>query len=269
MEFILGTNQFNPNYNKSKLDINVIEKIFLLSHINNISKIDTSNSYGEGFVESLIGKVLKKNKLKSEILIDTKFGQLNDGYNPKKIQKNFYDSLKRLNIDFINTYYFHSGTNKDFFNDDLWSEINKLKEKGLIRNIGLSFSTKLLKTRNYKQLMSLNKYNINTLQIYCNLFDQSFLSIKQKLKSTSIVYRGIMAKGLLSGKYQINEKFNHSEISKTDILMMKRFIKKNKKISFLNTLNFYNNYLKAKNIIIGVRNVDQLLNYILYKEFIN
>ena len=123
--------------------IKKITNIILKSLDNGINCIDTADSYGNGECEIFIGKLLKRKKLK-EIRVATKFGQLN-GFAVSKVQKNIDDSLKRLQKDQIDIYYFHSGSNSQFFNDGLWNIINKNFEKGKIKKIGLSIKTNYLK----------------------------------------------------------------------------------------------------------------------------
>ena len=68
---------------------------------------DTSDSYGNGYIEKQIGKLLKSKLIKrKDILISTKFGQ-GIGFNYQEVEKSLNNSLKRLNTDYIDYYFFH------------------------------------------------------------------------------------------------------------------------------------------------------------------
>ena len=83
-------------------------------------------------VEKILGSILKKEKLKYKI--STKFTI--DKYllkDKKKLLKNLRSqlelSLKSLKKDTIDNYFFHSGTDEEFFNDDVWEFLYQQKKE--------------------------------------------------------------------------------------------------------------------------------------------
>ena len=133
----LGTHQFGGGWGIkfSQKDFNRYMDISIDYGINHI---DTSDLYNKGKVEKMIGTYVAKHKNKSKnLIICTKFGQMNN-YSEKNIIQMLDASLKKLKIEQIGIYYFHSGTNHQFNNDLLWDKLNKEKEKGKINKLGLS-----------------------------------------------------------------------------------------------------------------------------------
>jgi myo-inositol catabolism protein IolS len=132
-----------------------------------VNFFDTADQYGEGLVEEILGQVIKKEKKK--IFISTKIGQLN-GFSSQVIQKSIDNSLKRLKVDSIDFLFFHSGSNKEFSNEKMWTILNKNKETGKIKNLGLSFKTSYLVNGDFFQLDNAFNYNVNIINVAYNPF---------------------------------------------------------------------------------------------------
>ena len=236
----VGTFQFTTGWKKS-FEKKTLKNCIKICEKNDSRFIDTADSYQNGNVENEIGKYLKYKKRKKWI-IATKFGQLN-GYEFDKIEKNLNSSLRRLRTHYIDIYYFHSGTRKQFLN----KELMKFKKKDF---------------RLFK------KFNIKILQVVYNpLFSIAKKKIFQSaLKhNISVIVRGSLAKGLLSSR--------HLNLNNFDL---KRFKQKKIKLSnnkFYSLTNYmqntkknpikltFNNILKNKavdSLVVGINNEKQL-----------
>tara|TARA_E500000178_G_scaffold212867_1_gene210097 strand:- start:179 stop:631 length:453 start_codon:yes stop_codon:yes gene_type:complete len=145
-KIILGTAQFGTNYgiaNKSgKIKYNEIFKILNYLKKNKINSLDTASSYIKS--EKEIGKYFKKTKKKFEITTKFTFK------NKEKIQSQFKKSLDSLGYA-PNTVLAHSY--QDYLNPNFHKEINIIKKKYLIKNIGVSLYNvaELNKILNYKK----------------------------------------------------------------------------------------------------------------------
>ncbi len=119
----------NPN-NDDKKDIEAIR----YSIKRGINHIDTAESYADGKSEILVGKAIEHFK-RENIIIATKVKAINLSFD--KLIKSCFDSLKRLNTDYIDIYYVHKQNNNVSIKETC-NALNYLLEKGLIKNVGLS-----------------------------------------------------------------------------------------------------------------------------------
>jgi aryl-alcohol dehydrogenase-like predicted oxidoreductase len=214
----LGTHQFSGEWGKlfSSREVgNIISK----ANDSGVNFIDTAPNYGIHLSESLIGESLIRNR--HDWFLATKFGisQSAEGkdqydYSINSISKQLNESLKALKTDYIDLYQFHSGPNDDYFNDDLWEFLSKQVEKGKIRFLGNSIPDYLVQTNNTKQIESSKDYGINTIQVVYNRLsteaEKNIFPICKKY-NLGIIARVPLAKGILSGKYEIGHIFNKDD----------------------------------------------------------
>lgn len=110
-----------------------------------INHFDTANCYGLGHNEMLLAKAIK-NFARDKIVIASKCGierkaedlgsfEINNA--PQYIKKCCEDSLKRLNLDYIDLFYLHR-VNPDTPIEESMQALSELVQEGKIRNIGLS-----------------------------------------------------------------------------------------------------------------------------------
>jgi aryl-alcohol dehydrogenase-like predicted oxidoreductase len=68
--------------------------------------VDTSNSYGDGHNERLVGRVLRGRR--DEVVLATKFGIQTEGLGtPDKLREAIDGSLSRLGVEYVDVYYLH------------------------------------------------------------------------------------------------------------------------------------------------------------------
>ncbi|WMV47807.1 hypothetical protein MTR67_041192 [Solanum verrucosum] len=112
-----------------------------------ITFFDTANVYGhEGYNEIMVGKVLKQLP-REQVQLATKFGcifpedfsdfQCQVKCTPQYVRQCCEESLKRLDVDYIDLYYQHR-TDTSVPIEETMGELKKLVEEGKIRYIGLS-----------------------------------------------------------------------------------------------------------------------------------
>src|SRR5580658_4883734 len=106
-----------------------------------ITLLDTSDAYGNGHNEELVGKAIKGRR--SEVVLATKFGNLGgrggktaDG-RPEFVISSCDASLKRLGIDVIDLYYQHR-IDPNVPIEDTVGAMAKLVKDGKVRALGLS-----------------------------------------------------------------------------------------------------------------------------------
>ena len=103
--------------------------------------LDTSDAYGAGHNEELVGKAIKGRR--NEVVLATKFGNLGgrggkvaDG-RPEFVISSCEASLKRLGVDVIDLYYQHR-IDPTVPTEDTVGAMAKLVEQGKVRALGLS-----------------------------------------------------------------------------------------------------------------------------------
>ena len=99
-----------------------------------VNIIDTASMYGNGFSESIIGKVISNYK-RENLFISTKVKGTDLEY--KSIIKSTEESLNRLNTEYIDVLFAHWYNPRIPLHETL-SAFSTLKEQGKIRNIGIS-----------------------------------------------------------------------------------------------------------------------------------
>jgi aryl-alcohol dehydrogenase-like predicted oxidoreductase len=106
-----------------------------------ITMLDTSDAYGAGHNEELVGKAIKGRR--SEVVLATKFGNLGgrggkvaDG-RPEFVISSCEASLKRLGVEVIDLYYQHR-IDPTVPTEDTVGAMAKLVQQGKVRALGLS-----------------------------------------------------------------------------------------------------------------------------------
>ncbi|HOK79715.1 MAG TPA: aldo/keto reductase [bacterium] len=178
-----------------------------------INFIDTAQAYGEGYAERVLGDFLEKNRCRKNLIIATKFyWNIEDPSNRYPdttfhyIIKECEASLKRLKTDWIDLYQIHAWdplTNPE----EVAAALLSLKKQGKIRWIGVS-------NMNVHQIdMYLRYFDIDCLQPLYNILDRD---AEKELfpfcleKKIGVITYSSLARGILTGKYSGNEKFDDS-----------------------------------------------------------
>lgn len=186
----------------------------------NLTLFDTAPVYGKGRSELVLGQQLHKNR--SYYIISTKCF-----IKPvKQFIKSFENSLKRLNTDYIDIFYIHwPSTTMD--SRPIVEELEKLKSKGYIKNIGLSnFNKEQLK-------VAQEAGKIDIVQNAFNFFWLNDLDYFKYCHNNNIATQAysVLAQGLLTGKFSYDNPYSKKDMR----YKMTLFNEENKKIIY-NTL---------------------------------
>jgi aryl-alcohol dehydrogenase-like predicted oxidoreductase len=185
-----------------------------------INLLDTAECYGDHLSESLIGNYLKRHD-RSRWIIATKFGHhynkfqdRTDDFSPEDVRRQLEASLRDLQIETIDLYQFHSGSDTAFQNDELWSMLAEQKRAGKIRHLGISIMGK----GSELQAREAQKVGAESLQVIYNRLDRrpEQLYFPQAHKDNlGILARVPLASGFLSGKYGPGATFAANDVRAT------------------------------------------------------
>lgn len=178
-----------------------------------INFIDTADAYGDGFAESVLGDFLKGHGCRKDLIIATKFywnfADPENRYPDTRydyILKECEASLKRLKTDYIDLYQIHAWDPLTR-PEEVASALTTLQKQGKIRWIGVS-------NMNVHQIsMYLRYMDVECLQPLYNILDRDVE--KEELpfcleKRIGVITYSSLARGLLTGKYSLDKKFEDS-----------------------------------------------------------
>ncbi|MFB3883616.1 MAG: aldo/keto reductase [Thermodesulfobacteriota bacterium] len=182
-----------------------------------INFFDTADVYGFGHSEEILSKALGSERKK--VVVATKFGISWDlggktfkDCSPKRIEEALEGSLKRLRLDSVPLYQIHwyDGVTPI---PEIMMTLRKCQEAGKIQHIGCSnFSSDLI-------LEFLSVKPMESLQTLFNMIENDsepeILRLSNELRIGVIVY-GVLARGLLTGKYGRDSKFGEGDTRSRD-----------------------------------------------------
>src|ERR1017187_5551718 len=109
-----------------------------------INLIDTAECYGDHLSERLIGDSLSRHD-RALWFVATKFGHhfnrfldRTEDFSAAGVRRQLEGSLRALHVDAIDLYQFHSGSDSQLFNNDLWAMLAEQKHAGRIQHLGIS-----------------------------------------------------------------------------------------------------------------------------------
>jgi len=177
-----------------------------------INFFDTANSYTGGQSEVILGNALKGKR--KEVIVATKVsnrvgdGPDDQGLSRKAIMKAIDDSLKKLQMDYVDIYYMHQPDRQVPLEESLGT-MDDLIKQGKIRAIGVSNHSSWEMT----QLLWLaEKNNLNPPVIVQTGYNVLSRSIEVELLpfckafDMGLAAYNPLAGGMLTGKYKYNEK---------------------------------------------------------------
>ena len=185
-----------------------------------INLIDTAECYGDHHSEALIGDYLSRHD-RSRWLIATKFGHGYKGFLKRSQEFSVADtrrqleaSLRALRVETIDLYQFHSGSDAEFLNEELWAMLAEQKRAGKIRHLGIS----ILGKGSELQAREARRVGAGVLQVIYNRLDrrpeQLYFPHAQR-DNLGILARVPLASGLLSGKYRPGATFPADDVRAT------------------------------------------------------
>jgi aryl-alcohol dehydrogenase-like predicted oxidoreductase len=167
-----------------------------------VNFIDTSDAYGAGYGETLLGNAFKGNR--DKIVIATKGGNVMVGPNrgkrifePDYISRVMDESLRRLQTDYIDLYQLHNPTVEVIERGAVWEVLERAKKAGKIRHYGVSINSTEEGTAAVKDGRA------ETIQVEYNLLAQepaeTFFPAAQQA-NIGVIARVPLKRGILTGK---------------------------------------------------------------------
>ena len=272
----LGLSQFSEINNKERtgyVSEKEVNNTLRYAISNNINFFDTADNYGD--TEKILGKLPKY--LKDKTVISTKVCPTKDGsriFNKIYLEKKLDKSLKNLNSEKIDIFMFNKPNFTDFLSEDLSDFIFKLKKKGKIISAGIIVRD-CFKAKKFLEFDQIDCFSIlyNLNELTCG----DFISKAYK-KNKGIVVRSPLNSGLLSGKFDVNTKFQKNDYRKK-YFSKNLFIKKMEKIDEIKqnlkitsnqlkkfSLDFILTNKKISSTLIGCSSFNQLKDIISYHK---
>jgi len=173
-----------------------------------VNHFDNADVYGNGRAERMLARILGNRS--NSFIIATKIGWFPGtaahAYEPHHIRHQCEQSLKNLQRDYIDLYYFHHGHfgDNDEYLDDAIEVIYRLREEGKIRLIGQS----AYRHEDFVKLIP--RVKPDAIQSFASEIDDRFVAdgtpTRKLLEENQISFIafGPIAQGLLLGKYNKN-----------------------------------------------------------------
>ena len=172
-----------------------------------INFFDTAPNYGLGSSEERLGKAVKGVD-RDKIVINTKFGHTDSGitnYNSDYIRESLEGSLKRLQVDYVDSLIIHSPPigYLDGNKNDHYQILERLIEEGKIKSYGASLD------RYEEMSLLMNTTNAKVIEVFFNILhqDASRAFGLAKEKQVGIIAKIPLDSGWLSGKYDAKSTF--------------------------------------------------------------
>jgi aryl-alcohol dehydrogenase-like predicted oxidoreductase len=170
-----------------------------------VNFIDTSDAYGAGYSETLLGNALKGRR--DKVILATKGGNVMTGPNrgkrvfePDYISRVMDESLQRLQTDYIDLYQLHNPTVEIIEKGEVWNVLERAKQTGKIRHYGVSINSM------EEGIAAVKDGRAETIQVEYNLLAQEpaekiFPSAEQA--NVGIIARVPLRRGILTGKMTV------------------------------------------------------------------
>ncbi|MDI6031569.1 aldo/keto reductase [Flavobacterium sp. LB2P84] len=206
-EISLGTWQVGGKWG-SPFNDKTADELINTAIDNGVNFIDTADVYENGLSETAVGRVVRSRS--ERIYVATKCGRhinphINEGYQPKVLQKFVEDSLRRTGLETLDLIQLHCPPTEVFYRPEIFEMFDRLKEQGKILNLGVSVE------KVEEGLKAIEFPNVTSVQIIFNLFRQrpSELFFKEATKhDVGIIARVPLASGLLTGKFNTKSTFD-------------------------------------------------------------
>jgi aryl-alcohol dehydrogenase-like predicted oxidoreductase len=201
----LGGDSYGPANDKTS------KKALRLAFDSGVTFYDTSDLYGSGHSETILGETLKD--AREEIIIATKVGTLPhfgfympQDFSSQHIKEGLEASLKRLQTDYIDVYQLHSPTIEILRKEkQIIPTLEKLKQEGKIGEYGISVRSP------DDAIISIKEFNFKIIQVNFNLIDHRAIDDGlfnlSKKENVGIIARTPFCFGYLTGSLTGDDKF--------------------------------------------------------------
>jgi len=170
-----------------------------------VNFIDTSDAYGAGYAETLLGNAIKGKR--DKVIIATKGGNVMTGpnrgkriFDPDYISRVMEESLQRLQTEYIDLYQLHNPTVDVIEKGQVWEVLERAKQAGKIRHYGVSINSM------EEGIAAIKDGRSETIQIEYNLLAQEpaekIFPLAQQA-DVGIIARIPLKRGILTGKLTV------------------------------------------------------------------
>ena len=176
-----------------------------------ITFFDTSNAYGDGYGEEVLGEALAK--VRVEVVIATKFGYDLDATASRRgqqerphrtdvasVRRDLADSLRRLATDRIDLWQLHNPRMGHLDDDDLFAFLDEAKKAGKIRSYGVALGPKIGWLE--EGVHGMRTRDLDAVQMLYNLLEQDpgrDLLVAARDTGTKMIVRVPHSSGMLEG----------------------------------------------------------------------
>lgn len=179
-----------------------------------INFFDTSDFYGDGRAEELLGESLVAEK---DVIVATKGGlipkfvagttDIARNFSPEYIENAVHRSLKRLKRDHIDLYQLHGPDISVCQHDDIWDLLERLVDKGKIRFFGVSLGSRSLEFGIWARRKT------TTVQTRYSLLHPEEIGVIERwgIQEPFVIARSIFEHGLIFDKYSGASRFAMSD----------------------------------------------------------
>lgn len=213
----LGTNAVGGHNLYPNLDEEQGKDVVRKAIDNGITLLDTAYIYGPERSEELVGQVVQEYP-REQVQIATKGSHVikeNDevvqNNDPDYLKQQVENSLKRLQVDYIDLYYIHF-PDENTPKDKAVAALKELKDEGKIKAIGVSnFSLEQLKEANKDGY-------VDVVQLEYNLLHRENEEVMKYAAENNITFIPYfpLASGILAGKYEENQTFDDHRAPRRD-----------------------------------------------------
>ena len=183
-----------------------------LAYEQGVTFFDTSDFYGYGHGEKLIGDCLKE--VRSKVIFATKVGLMDasgtQNFSPEHIRRSVEGSLRRLKTDYLDVYQLHSPS-VDLLNQDeeILECLLSLKAEGKTRALGISLRSP------EDGSIAIKQYGFETIQVNFNLVDQraldnGLLDLCER-ERVGVIIRTPLCFGFLTGAIPAGRSFGSTD----------------------------------------------------------
>lgn len=231
-----------------------------------VNFFDTAPNYGLGTSEIRLGKALKDTD-RETVVINTKFGHNASGeldYSSDAIRTSLEGSLRRLRVDYIDSFIIHSPPIDllDGDKNDHYDILETLKDEGKIRAYGASVDTP------EEMELFMNTTSGKVIEAFFNILHQETAAAfpLAKEKGVRIIAKIPLDSGWLSGKYDemstftdIRERWTREDIkTRAGLVRQLKEIVGEKRDLAQTAIAFCSAYDAVATVIPGNKNIPQL-----------
>jgi aryl-alcohol dehydrogenase-like predicted oxidoreductase len=198
----LGGDAYGP------IDRQAAEATVQYAYERGINFFDTSDFYGDGASEEILGRALKR--IRPKVIICSKVGmlkhrgfQMTQDFSSDHIRAGLVASLRRLQTDYVDLYLLHSPPLDVLEDGGSMATLEALKEEGKILEFGVSARSPQDARR------AIERYGIRTVQANFNLIDHRALDDGlfnlARRENVGVIVRTPLGFGYLTGRMSGDE----------------------------------------------------------------